>query len=246
MFFNNDHLSGHAMSRKKLVDGVTTIGEDGGGDLFLRYLEEVECYQSIIDFQLVNELEQKSACGTLEKYQQSEIVVYKGILLSNEIPETDCDKLSNIMGPYITELLASIDDLFPEIIMDKKDPNRRKQTDKMDSLRIFDQRFWETEAFNKDLFTEAHRFLMHFENRAPVRDAFSQLREKIMQNEQFFCSVKKSEPSEFWSSVFLHYKGDEHLESWYEQSNGKTQVKEIISRGLVIPYGSSSAERSFS
>ena len=139
--------------------------------------------------------------------------------------------------------------MFPSIIMDKKDPNRRKQKDKIDSLKVFDQRFWEDEEFDREMFNEAHRFLMQFDNRAQIRNSFQNLRRKIMGNENFFCEGKKSEPSKFWTMVFDAYKDDADLETWYEQTQGKTkvktQVKDLISRALVIPYGSSSAERAF-
>ena len=86
---------------------------------------------------------------------------------------------------------------------------------------------------------------MHFDNRAGIRNSFLSLRSKIMSNEEFFCEAKTSEPSKFWSRVFEVYKNDADLETWIQQSNGRTQIKEIISRALVIPFGSSSAERAF-
>lgn len=95
------------------------------------------------------------------------------------------------------------------------------------------------------MFEEAHKLLMQFVPRAAIRNAFKNLRTKILASEKFVCQGRDSEPSKFWSMVFEDYKGDTDLETWFQQSNGKTQLKEFISRAMVIPFGSSAAERSF-
>ena len=61
------------MSRKRLVDGLVEIGKDGGGDLFTKFLEEVECYQSVLDYQLAKDLLKKDSCNS--KKSPHELVI---------------------------------------------------------------------------------------------------------------------------------------------------------------------------
>lgn len=125
--------------------GIKEIAENFGGDFFTNYLEECECYDNELEYEFIQELKKKNStkqisCQSVESYEASDVVIYKGIRLSEEIPEATVDKLSNIMDVQAALLMDEIDFMFPEVILDKKDPERRKQTDKITSLQVLDQR----------------------------------------------------------------------------------------------------------
>ena len=125
--------------------GIKEIAENFGGDFFSNYLEECECYDNELEYEFIQELKKKNStkqisCQSVESYEASDVVIYKGIRLSEEIPEATVDKLSNIMDVQAALLMDEIDFMFPEVILDKKDPERRKQTDKITSLQVLDQR----------------------------------------------------------------------------------------------------------
>ena len=147
VFSENCLLSGHAMSRQRLIDGLNTIGENQGGDFFQNFLTECECFTDELEYLLITELKKngktttKKSCLTIEKYESS-VVTYKGIVLTDLITDDTVSNLSKNMDVQITLLLERVEEMFPEVILDKKDPERRKQSEgaKMFSLKIFDHR----------------------------------------------------------------------------------------------------------
>lgn len=229
------------MSRKRLYDGIEQVAENIGGALTHQYLKESECYQSEWDYQMMRDMMAQTSCKTLEMYEASPVVVYKGLRLQDKLPESDMATLSSIKDEYTSLLLASIDMFFPEIIMDKKDPNRRKQKDKMDALKILDHRFWKKDVpLDEEMFQDAFRFLLqnrdvrnkHYVPKGVI-NKFKELREKIMVDQEFFCEASKSKPTSFWSQVLKKY----------DDIDG--QIVEMIQVALTMPLGSGSAERSF-
>ena len=227
------------MSRKRLYDGIQWIGENNGGTVTQEFLQECECYTDEWDINLMTStLEVKKYCETIETYEASPIVVYKGLYLQDKLPESQMAKLSSIKDEYTSLLLDSIDVFFPEIIMDKKDPNRRKQTDKMDSLQTLDHRYWKKDVpLDEEMFQDAFRFLLP--NRPKqyipvgVIKNFKELRRRIMSDNDFFCEAAKSKPTSFWTRVLRKYDDID------------VQIKEMVQVALTMPLGSASAERSF-
>ena len=227
------------MSRKKLYGGIEKIAENSGGPLTQQFLQECQCYSSAWDEHLMaSTLEVGKPCKDIETYEASRIVVYKGLDLQDKLPESEMAKLSSIKDEYTSLLLTSIDVFFPEIIMDKKDPNRRKEKDKMDSLQTLDHRYWKKDApLDEEMFRDAFKFLLP--NRAKeyvpigVINNFKELRARIMLDNDFFCEASKSKPTSFWTQVLRKY----------DDIDG--QIVEMVQVALTMPLGSASAERSF-
>ena len=154
-------------------------------------------------------------------------MVYRGIQLTNDIPETEVAKLASLKDSYADDLLESVDSLFPEIVLDKADPEWTKNQDRITSLAELDHRFWAEESYNDAKFIEAVRFLTK-KTYVPVglKRNFQALRQNIIDDEEFFCKYQHAQPGAFWSLVMEKFTIDNKL-------------KEVICTALVVPLGKS-------
>ena len=154
-------------------------------------------------------------------------MVYRGIQLTNDIPETEVAKLATLKDSYANDLKESVDSLFPEIILDKADPEWTKNQDRITSLAELDHRFWAEESYNDAKFMQAARFLTK-KTYVPVtlKRNFQTLRQQIMNDNDFYCKYQHAQPGAFWSLVM-------------EKFTIEAKLKEMICTALVVPLGKS-------
>ena len=138
------------------------------------------------------------------------------------------DTLSTIRIPYVEKILANLDRYFPSKMLKDFD--------------IFDQRYWDEKVLVKDQFKQSWRSLKtllgyfkipykkdYFQN-------FKSLVRRLIDPDTYpaWCTTKTSLPSVFWMRVLgSNIQIDDDL-------------KKLIKTLLVIPLGSSEAERAFS
>ena len=161
-------------------------------------------------------------------------MTYRGIRLSNEVPETDVGKLGrNGITTYINNLKVSVDEYFPQVVLDKADPNWTKNQERLTALQELDHRYWKRLGFNEANFIEAAKLLTR-KNTVPrtLVTNFKNLRTAILTDKEFFCQYETSNVGPFWKMVMDKFTIDATL-------------KEMIQVGLVTPLGSASAERTF-
>ena len=117
------------------------IEADKGSDNLKTYLKDSKCYRSQDDMKTAIEKGIDKPCGTIAKYEASRIIVFRGITLTNHVSETLVPKLGPNMHSIINALKESIDEYFPEVILDKNDPSWTKNQDRVGALQELDHRY---------------------------------------------------------------------------------------------------------
>ena len=138
------------------------------------------------------------------------------------------DPLSTIRVPYVEKILANHDKYFPSKMLKDFD--------------IFDQRYWDDKVPVNDQFRQAWRslkILLGYFRISYKRDYFQNFKSlirKLMDPDIYpdYCTTKGNLPSVFWMRV---------LGSNVEIDD---DLRKLIQTLLVIPLGSSEAERAFS
>ena len=137
------------------------------------------------------------------------------------------EPLSTIRGPYITEILKNLEKFFPQKLMKEFD--------------LFDQRKWKEDVAVNVQFSQSWRHLKKLLSYFDIRykpeffKNFKELVQNLMNPEVYpnWCKHKESLPSLFWQNV---------LGSKIEID---PDLLQLIKTLLVLPVGSSEAERVF-
>ena len=211
-------LIGMAKRKRTLINNLEDVKQQKGV-AFKKFLSESSCFRTKAQVNsFLKKPELASPCITLQKYEESKYIVYKGIILmdtelkdSNDVVQFT--KVSEIIVPYIEELVKQINIYLPKDEVLKFDP--------------LDQTTWtgyKNTRWKVPKITEiANVFGMDADL---VQPQFNRLVNAMMRNPgyKWWCKNKASDPEHFWAAVL-------------RRRNPGPDVAKLIRKVLAVPMG---------
>lgn len=208
---DGESLISQGRIRRKLEETMNYVAFQVGPHT-KKFLLECQCQNGTIPSQ---------PCVDVETYENSDKVTFHGIELK---VNDNYEKLSSIQESYVTFLLDSLEEYFPQ--------------SQSNLFSIFDQRDW-------TFFTDRNAVLVQMKAIANIwkkHDAETLTHEflgfvaKIKENDDIWLTTKGSLPHLFWANILDNY----------EFNDNQSMLMDLIKMIITIPMGSASAERSFS
>ena len=211
-------LIGMAKRKRTLINNLEDVKQQKGV-AFKKFLSESSCFRTKAQVNsFLKKPELASPCITLQKYEESKYIVYKGIILmdtelkdSNDVVQFT--KVSEIIVPYIEELVKQINIYLPKDEVLKFDP--------------LDQTTWigyKHTRWRVPKITEiANVFGMDADL---VQPQFNRLVNAMMRNPgyKWWCKNKASDPEHFWAAVL-------------RRRHPGPDVAKLIRKVLAVPMG---------
>ena len=209
-------MIGMGERKRQLIKNLNDLKEEKG-ETFKKFLSECSCFRlkRQVDRFLENKIP-KSPCATLNDFERSNYVVYKGIVVKDtklKVPDSATNalqfgKLSDFIGLYIDELVAKVNSYMPD-----------KEILIFDGL---DQTLWFTSNWRvPDIKKVAQVFGV---NARLAQKQFEELVEGFRTEENWWCENFASAPEFFWAAVL-------------KKKNPGQELADLIRKILVIPMG---------
>ena len=213
-------LIGMAKRKRLLINNLEEVKQQKGA-AFKKFLTESNCFRTKKQASaFLKNPALASPCVTLQEYEDSKYIVYKGIILmdtelkdSNDVVQFT--KVSEIIVPYIEELVKQINIYLPKDEVLKFDP--------------LDQTTWTGYKATRyrwkvpDITEIANVFGMDADL---VQPQFNRLVNAMMRNPGFrwWCKNKASDPEYIWAAVL-------------RRRNPGPYVAKLIRKVLAVPMG---------
>ena len=194
----------------------------GQGKTLQAFIKETQCYSE--------DLTSHAPCASLEAFEETEIVEYKGTPIYGNNP--DYPNLSSFMVQYIDEILKQVETFFPTKFA--QNTNRAKLD--MSIFQPLYQRIWPTKDEDKKTFSPGSikqlATALNLNYNAKLQKEYDELVRKILLDKSLFCSDKKSDPLIFWITVLKSYKNDI-----------SEDLQHLIMSANILPMSSADSER---
>lgn len=202
-------------SFKQRILGTLHMLKTLSGEYMILFLNSAQCIENDV----------KTTCSTLERYQRSESIEYKGLELTDD-SET-MPLLDEIREIYLTSLIEELESYFPDGNLDDFDilsPGKMPKAKDEITIRVYGVA--EITNLAKYFNIDEHETLKEWQT----------LLLSIVKSTKY-CSIKREENEalDFWSQLLV----------WPEIAWGEN-IKRLIQTVLVIPISSAEAKRGFS
>ena len=211
---NDESIIGFARAKTDIIENLHKLRDPRNGPETAKFLDTAIC--------------DGAPCGTMENFEQSNNVVWKGITLESLFVKGMCgyddfEQLSEIYIAYLDIIEEYMEQYFPDVSIMHFD--------------LLDNRLWENSILTyqeKKTKMEGIMSVLKLRKPATVLKELLVIINNVM-NRGNWCVLKASKPTWFWSKMLK----DDNIQI-------SNDLRTIIEAALAIAISSSDAERIFS